>query len=47
MRRDAKRIKKYLKDGKDVYVYFNNDVAGYAPRNALRLKEMLGAWQRL
>lgn len=28
--------------GKDAYVYFNNDVGGHAPRDALRLKRMLG-----
>lgn len=27
--------------GKDVYCYFDNDDSGHAPRNALRLKEML------
>ena len=27
--------------GKDVYCYFDNDDSGYAPRNALRLSEML------
>lgn len=41
LKRDAKRIRNYLKDGKDVFIYFNNDYHGYAPRNALELKEML------
>jgi uncharacterized protein YecE (DUF72 family) len=27
--------------GLDAYVYFDNDEAGYAPRNALRLRELL------
>jgi uncharacterized protein YecE (DUF72 family) len=27
--------------GKDTYVYFDNDYRGYAPKNALRLKELL------
>jgi len=39
----AKEIKKWLSQGKDVYVYFNNDIGGYAPKNALRLKELVGA----
>ncbi len=42
LRRDAKRIKGYLKRGLDVYIYFNNDAFGYAPRNAVELKELLG-----
>ncbi len=41
LRRDAKRIKEYLKRGKDVYIYFNNDYLGYAPKNAMELKVML------
>lgn len=28
-------------EGIDVYIYFDNDQHGYAPRNALRLKELL------
>lgn len=27
--------------GRDVYAYFNNDVGGHAPRNALTLRQML------
>ncbi len=41
LREDAKRIKGYLKKGMDVYVYFNNDAFGYAPKNAQTLKELL------
>lgn len=41
LRRDARRIKGWLKQGRDVYVYFNNDAEGWAVRNALELKEML------
>ena len=29
--------------GRDVYVYFNNDGHGHAVRNALRLREFVGA----
>ena len=41
LKADAVRIKKYLKQGKDVFVYFNNDASAYAPRNALELMGML------
>lgn len=33
----AQKIKKWLRQGKDVYVYFNNDVYGYAVENARTL----------
>ncbi|VAX34454.1 hypothetical protein MNBD_NITROSPIRAE03-1016, partial [hydrothermal vent metagenome] len=42
LRKDAGRIKGYLKQGLDVYMYFNNDAFGYAPKNAVELKELLG-----
>jgi uncharacterized protein YecE (DUF72 family) len=38
---DAKKIKDYMKLGKDVYLFFNNDALGYAPKNALELKAIL------
>jgi len=41
LRADATRIRGWLADGLDVYVYFNNDGGGAAVRNALRLREML------
>lgn len=41
LERDAKRIKAYLRQGKDVYMYFNNDAFGYAPKNAMELKAIL------
>jgi uncharacterized protein YecE (DUF72 family) len=34
-------VKKQLNKEKDVYVYFNNDFQGYAPKNALKLREFL------
>jgi uncharacterized protein YecE (DUF72 family) len=37
----AERIEGWSRRG-DVYAYFNNDWAGYAPRNARRLKRLLG-----
>jgi uncharacterized protein YecE (DUF72 family) len=41
LEKDAKRIRSYLKDKLDVFIYFNNDTGGAAPRNAMELKEML------
>jgi uncharacterized protein YecE (DUF72 family) len=38
----AERIEAWSSSGLDVYVYFDNDEAGYAPLNALELKDMLG-----
>lgn len=40
--RDADRIRKYQSEGKDIFIYFNNDAHGYAPQNARELSEMLG-----
>jgi uncharacterized protein YecE (DUF72 family) len=42
LRKDARRLRNYVKSGKDVFIYFNNDLHGYAPGNARELKEMLG-----
>jgi len=33
-------------DGRDVYAYFNNDVGGHAPRNALTLRRLLDTRDR-
>lgn len=41
LQRDAERIRGYLARGLDVFVYFNNDIGGYAPRNASELAGML------
>jgi uncharacterized protein YecE (DUF72 family) len=37
----AKRIAAWAGKGLDVYCYFDNDDRGFAPKNALRLKELL------
>jgi uncharacterized protein YecE (DUF72 family) len=37
----AERINKWKRELKAVYVYFDNDEAGYAPRNALELKWLI------
>ena len=41
LEKDARRLKNYVKNGKDAFIYFNNDFHGYAPRNAQELTEML------
>lgn len=41
LKKDAKRIKEYMKLGKDVYFYFNNDAFAYAPKNAIELMTVL------
>lgn len=41
----AEKIKKWLKQGKDIYVYFNNDVHGYAIKNTKQLKKLCKSYQ--
>ena len=38
----AERIRAWRDANLDVYAYFNNDEAAYAPRDALRLRELVG-----
>ena len=38
----AEAIAGWRNEGRDVYCYFDNDEAGYAPRDALRLAAMVG-----
>jgi uncharacterized protein YecE (DUF72 family) len=42
LRRWAQRIGDWHTNVKSIYVYFNNDQAGYAVQNAFRLRELLG-----
>jgi uncharacterized protein YecE (DUF72 family) len=37
----ARRLDGWRQHGRDVWCYFDNDDRGFAPRNALRLKELL------
>lgn len=37
----AENIKNYRNQGKDIYCYFNNDEAGFAVKNAKKLRELL------
>jgi uncharacterized protein YecE (DUF72 family) len=41
LRHWADRIAQWDRDGRDVWVYFNNDRGGHAVRNALTLQELL------
>ncbi|MGE5489557.1 MAG: DUF72 domain-containing protein [bacterium] len=38
----ARQFDEWTREGRDVYCYFDNDQAGYAVRNALRLRELVG-----
>lgn len=38
----ARRIHRWRRAGLDIYCYFNNDIGGHAPRDAMRLAEALG-----
>jgi len=42
LKEDAKFIKACLKQKKDVFLYFNNDAHGYAPKNAVELDLLIG-----
>jgi uncharacterized protein YecE (DUF72 family) len=42
LREWAARAREWSADGRDVYVYFDNDFLAHAPRNALQLRCMLG-----
>lgn len=42
----ADKIKAWQREGLDVYVYFNNDVHGYAVENAMTLQEMVNPGER-
>jgi uncharacterized protein YecE (DUF72 family) len=41
LRADAKAINKFLKDDKDIFLYFNNEAGGCAPKNARELRNIL------
>jgi uncharacterized protein YecE (DUF72 family) len=42
LKKDAERIRGWLSERRDVFIYYNNDIGGHAVRNAQRLKELLG-----
>jgi uncharacterized protein YecE (DUF72 family) len=39
---DADRVRKWASEGKDVFVYYNNDIDGWAVANARELIEKVG-----
>ncbi len=43
LKEDAKFIRAHLRKRQDVYLYFNNDAMGHAPKNALELLQLLKA----
>jgi uncharacterized protein YecE (DUF72 family) len=42
LQQDAELIKELQAQGKQVFIYFNNDAHGWAVQNAMQLKQMLG-----
>ena len=44
---DARRIREWVREGRDVYVYFNNDYRGFAVANARRLRQLVGGSQMM
>ncbi|MFN2530322.1 MAG: DUF72 domain-containing protein [Pyrinomonadaceae bacterium] len=43
----AKRVKEWKNHSGGIYMYFNNDIGGHAPKNALELKELIREFTRL
>jgi len=41
LRQYAIRIKQWMKEGHTIWAFFNNDIGGYAIKNALELQELL------
>ncbi|MFP4364204.1 MAG: DUF72 domain-containing protein [Spirochaetia bacterium] len=41
LQNDAEYCKKVQEQGKDVFIYFNNDANGYAPKNAKEVEDMI------
>ena len=39
--KEARVLKQYVRDGIEVFVYFNNDAQGYAVENARTLRQLL------
>jgi uncharacterized protein YecE (DUF72 family) len=38
----ARKARRWLEEGREVHVYFDNDALGFAPRDALELLELVG-----
>ena len=41
LRTDASRVRRWLNEGRTVYVYYNNDIGGHAFHNAKQLRSMI------
>jgi uncharacterized protein YecE (DUF72 family) len=46
LRRWSKQVEEWSKDLTSIYIYFDNDQAGYAARNALELKRLVNRTDR-
>jgi uncharacterized protein YecE (DUF72 family) len=42
LRADARAVRQWRRQGRDVYIYFNNDRHAFAVKNARRLAELIG-----
>ena len=42
LREWARRLERWVQEGKEVFCYFDNDQSGYAPQDAMRLKRKVG-----
>lgn len=41
LKKDARRIMDHIKEGREVFMVFNNDAYGYAPKNAQELMQLV------
>lgn len=41
LKKDARRIMDHIQEGREVFMYFNNDAYGYAPKNAQELMRLV------
>lgn len=46
LREWAAKVRRWMREGRDVHVYFDNDAYGEAPKNALRLLALLGTGRK-
>jgi len=43
----ARKFRKWVSQGKDIYCYFDNDQSGFAAKNALALKQIINSSKKL
>ncbi|HOK08867.1 MAG TPA: DUF72 domain-containing protein [Candidatus Hydrogenedens sp.] len=47
LKSEAEKIKQWVTESKEVFIFFNNDFGGYAPKNALQLIEFIKNIKRM